>query len=259
MIMSPNGITILHGATQSPSNSEEIPDINIQPKYTFQEMGFNLCHNQDGSNSGVFKRHQYHVHVDQYEMSQHYVTVNRQDTVQKQRKCHQDPHKYETALVLQRSYLQSSDNGGNSPDYLNQTHVQTQCPQHLGGETVTLENKAGAHEDVISFGNVNDVIMLQEDGSGSRQQMTVDDIRSTPLSQEDGSADDLLAAVGAFDHTTAGGEGEFLHPQSSPSPCGLGEFTNSLLLFRTVQEDYSGSCECGNEPSGSIKCGKFLD
>jgi len=28
-----------------------------------------------------------------------------------------------------------------------------------------------------------------------------------------------------------------------------------------VQErgQVAGSCECGNEPSGSIKCGKFLD
>ena len=25
------------------------------------------------------------------------------------------------------------------------------------------------------------------------------------------------------------------------------------------QEQVGGSCECGNEPSGSIKCGEFLD
>ena len=25
------------------------------------------------------------------------------------------------------------------------------------------------------------------------------------------------------------------------------------------QGQVAGTCECGNEPSGSIKCGKFLD
>jgi hypothetical protein len=26
-----------------------------------------------------------------------------------------------------------------------------------------------------------------------------------------------------------------------------------------VRERWRGACECGNEPSGSIKCGEFLD
>lgn len=227
LIMSSNGTAILHGATPSPSNSEEISDTNIQPKYTFQEMGFHLCHDEDGSNAGVYKRHQYHMRVDQYETPQHCGTLNRENTIQKPRKCHQSPHKYETTFLYKRSY---SDNEGNQyPECLNHTHLQTQCPQHLRGVEVPLDNKAGSPKDFRSLGNVDDVIMLREDGSGSRQQVTVDDIRWTPLSQEDASADDLLAAAEAFDHTRAGGEGEFLHPQSSSSPCGIGEFINNIL------------------------------
>ena len=35
-----------------------------------------------------------------------------------------------------------------------------------------------------------------------------------------------------------------------------------LLLFIydfSKEGEVAGSCECGNEPSGSIKCGEFLD
>jgi hypothetical protein len=121
-------------------------------------------------------------------------------------------------FLFKRSYLQISDNeGSHSPEYLNPTHLQTQCTQHLKGQAVTLDEQAGAPKGFRSF---DDVILLQEDGTGNRR-MTVDDIRSTPLSQKDSSAGDLLAVAGAFDHTTSGGEGEFLHPQSSAPPCGL--------------------------------------
>ena len=29
--------------------------------------------------------------------------------------------------------------------------------------------------------------------------------------------------------------------------------------IKLAQGQVAGTCECGNEPSGSIKCGKFLD
>ena len=32
-----------------------------------------------------------------------------------------------------------------------------------------------------------------------------------------------------------------------------------LVLAGSGYEQVSGTCECGDEPSGSIKCGEFLD
>jgi len=32
-----------------------------------------------------------------------------------------------------------------------------------------------------------------------------------------------------------------------------------LDRVRSEQGQVAGTCECGNEPSGSIKCGEFLD
>jgi hypothetical protein len=32
-----------------------------------------------------------------------------------------------------------------------------------------------------------------------------------------------------------------------------------LDRYGSGYEQVAGSCECGNEPSGSIKCGEFLD
>ena len=32
-----------------------------------------------------------------------------------------------------------------------------------------------------------------------------------------------------------------------------------LVPAGSGEEQVTGDCECGNEPSGSIKCGKFLD
>ena len=32
-----------------------------------------------------------------------------------------------------------------------------------------------------------------------------------------------------------------------------------LVCSGSVQGQVSGTCECGNEPSGSTKCGEFLD
>jgi hypothetical protein len=31
------------------------------------------------------------------------------------------------------------------------------------------------------------------------------------------------------------------------------------VVIRVRQGQIAGTCECGNEPSGSIKCGEFLD
>jgi hypothetical protein len=228
VIMSPNEMATLHGAIPSPSNSEETPGTNIQPKYPFHETDFSLCHNHDDSNAGMLRRHQYNIK--QHEMLPYCAEVNRENTTHKSNKCLQIPQKYGTKFLIKRTYLQTSDNEGNhSPEYQSPTHLQTQCAQHLGGQAVTLDEQAGAPTGFRSFDNVNDAIMLQEDGTGPRHQMTVDDIRSTPLRQEDNSAGDLLAVAGAFDQTTSDGEGGFLHPQSSAPPCGLGEFIYSLL------------------------------
>jgi hypothetical protein len=237
VITSPNEMTLSHGATPSPSNSDEIPGTNIQPKYSFHETDFNLCHNHEDSNAGMFRRHRYHVN--QHETMQQRATENRDRTTYKSRKCLPIPQKYGTPFLFKRSYLQSSDNeGSHSPEYLNPTHLQTRCAQHFRGHAVTLEDQAGAPHGFRSFDHVNGVILLQEDGTGTRHQMSVDDIGSTPLRQKDSSAGDLLAVAGAFDHTTPGGEGEFLHPQSSAPPCGLGEFKKAFCLFSTVQENY---------------------
>ena len=239
-IMSPpNEMTVSHGATPSPSDSDEIPGTNIQPKYSFHDTDFNLCHNHEDSNSGMFRRHGYHVN--QRDTLQQCATENRDSTTHRSSKCLPIPQKYGTTFLFKRSYLQSSDNeGSHSPDYLSPTPLQTQCAQHLKGQVVALEEQEGAPKGFRRFDNVDDVILLQEDGNGTRRHMTVDDIRSTPLSQKDSSAVDLLAVAGAFDHTTSGGEGEFLHPQPSAHPCGLGEFIDSFLSISSsrVQEDY---------------------
>jgi hypothetical protein len=176
----------------------------------------------------MFRRHRHHVN--RHEMLQQCATENRGSTTHKPSKGLPVPQKYGTTFLSKRSYLQSSDNeGSHSPKYLNPTHLHTQCSQNLRGQAVTMEEKAGAPKGFRSFDSLNDVILLQEDGTGTRHHMTVDYIRSTPLSQKDSSAGDLLAVAGAFDHTTSGGEGEFLHPQSSAPPCGLGEFIDSLM------------------------------
>jgi hypothetical protein len=39
---------------------------------------------------------------------------------------------------------------------------------------------------------------------------------------------------------------------------GWGAWTGSIWL-RIGTEQVAGSCECGDEPSGFIKCGKFLE
>jgi len=31
------------------------------------------------------------------------------------------------------------------------------------------------------------------------------------------------------------------------------------LGWSSVERDVADACECGNEPSGSVKCGEFLD
>lgn len=220
-----------HWTTPSLSNSEDVSDTHIRSKCTFQEMDFSLCHNQEDSSADVFEKRQYQLHVDQFEMLQHYATLNGEKTLQESGKCRHQPQKYETAFLFKRSYLQTSDNEvTRSPEYLHQNHLQDQFKKHLGGEAITLGSKAGEVKDVRSFDNVNGAIMLEEDGSGTHQQIAVDNIRSMTLSQEDGSSDDLLVAAEAFRHTTVQGEGEILHPQSSASPCGLGEFTNSDIL-----------------------------
>ena len=235
VIMSPNEMTVSHGTTPSPSNSDEITATNIQPKYSFHETDFNLCHKLEDSNAGMFRRHRYHVN--EHEMLQQCATENTDSTSHKSSRCLPIAQKYGTTFLFKRSYLHSSDNeGSHSPEYLNATHLQTQCAQHLRGQAVTLEDQAGATKGFRSFDNVNDVILLQEDGTGTHHHMIVDDTRSTPLSQKDSSAGDLLAIAGAFDHTTSGGEGEFLHPQSSAPTCGLGEFIDSLLsIFNSAR------------------------
>lgn len=219
LIMTPIEMSVSHGATPSPSNSDEVSGTNLQPKYSFHDANFHLRHNREDSNAGMLRRHRYHAN--QHEMLQQCATENRHCTTHKSSKCLPLPQKYGTTFLLKRNYLQSSENDG--------SHLQTQYAQHLGGESVTLEVQAGTPKGFRGFDYVNDVMMLQEDGIGTRHRMTGDDIRSTPLSQKDSSAGDLLAVAGAFDHTTSGGEGEFLHQQSSAPPCGLGEFIDSLL------------------------------
>jgi hypothetical protein len=35
--------------------------------------------------------------------------------------------------------------------------------------------------------------------------------------------------------------------------------TQGRIIIKRIFEKVAGSCDCGNETSGSIKCGKFLD
>jgi len=241
VIMSPKEMTVSHGATPSPSNSDEVPGTNIQPKYSFHETDFDLCQDHEDSNAGVFRRHRYHVNHNG--VMQQCATENRDSAIHRSSKCLPIPQKYGTTFLFKRSYLQISDNeGSHSPEYLNPTHLQTQCTQHLKGQVVTLEEQARATKGFRSF---DDVILLQEDGTGTRHHMTVDDIRSTPRSQKDSSAGDLLAVTGAFDPTTSGGEGEFLYPQSSALPCGFGEFIDSLLSILNSKRRLFINLMCG--------------
>jgi hypothetical protein len=219
-------MTVLDGATPSPSNSGEVSDKDIQSKYTFQEVNFNLFHNQDCPNADTFKRYQYPIHVNQSEMLSHYTTENGETALQNSRKCHQNTQKYETKFLFKQSYLQNSENEENqSPEYSNRNetdtnHLQNQFAYHFRDENVDTHSQ---HEqDVGSFDS--DVMMLQEDGRMLHQQMTVDDFKSIPLSQEDGSGGDIFATAEAFDHTTSGGERGLLHSQTSASAQELGEF-----------------------------------
>jgi hypothetical protein len=241
-IMSPDGMNVLDGTTLSPSNNGVVSDKNIQSKYTFQELNFNLFHSQDGSNADTFNRDQYQIQVNQSEMLSHYLAENGEAALQNSRKCHQNTQKYETKCLFRQSYLQNSENEENqSPEYSNHNeidtnHLQNQFPHNFRGEAVILQNNVetrSQHQQDV--GNIdNDAVMLQEDGSISRQQMTVDDIKSMQPSQEDGSGDDLFATAEAFDHTTSGGEEGFLHSQISASTQGLGEFLRGKypLFFR---------------------------
>jgi hypothetical protein len=235
LIMSPSGMDILETAISLPSNSGEVFDKNMQTKYTFQELNFNLFHNQDNLNADTCRRQQYQTHEDKFETSAHNMTETGESVRQNSRRCHQNPQKYETKCILKENYLLGPENEENqSPQHLNHNelyanHQQNQLTEHFRVQSVPFQNNAGAHseagEDVDSFNNVNDAIMLQEEGSGSRQQMTVDDIKSMPLSQGDGSGDDLFVAAEAFDHKTADAEGRLLqHTQLPAAPHGLGEF-----------------------------------
>jgi hypothetical protein len=154
------------------------------------------------------------------------------------RKCHQNTQKYETKFLLKQSYLQNSENEENqSPEYsdrneMDRNNLQNQFAYHFRDESVMLQNSVVTHsQHELGVGSFDgDVMMLQEDGSVSHQQMTVDDIKSMPLSQED----DILATAEAFEHTTSGGEGAFLHSQISASTQELGEFPQgkSALFFQ---------------------------
>ncbi|XP_023707182.1 homeobox protein Hox-D4a-like [Cryptotermes secundus] len=220
-ITSPNGMAVLEGASLSPSNSGEASDKDIQPKYTFQEVNFNLFHKQDCSNADTFKRYQYQIHGSQSEMLSHYMTENGETALQNSRKCHQNTQKNETKFLFKQSYLQNSENEENqSPEYSNRTEIDINHLQdQFAYQSVILQSNVDAHsqheQGVSSFDS--DVMMLQEDGRMSHQQMTVDDIKSMPLSQEDGSGGDIFGAAEAFNHTTSGGEGGFPHSQTSAS------------------------------------------
>ena len=39
----------------------------------------------------------------------------------------------------------------------------------------------------------------------------------------------------------------------------LQEVGCEVMGWIDLAQDRAGSCECGNEPSGSVKCGEFLD
>lgn len=244
-IKSPNGMNVLDGSTPSPSNNGEVSDKDSPSKYTFQEVNFNLFHNQDCSNTDTFKRYQYQIHVNQPEMLPHYMTENGETAIQNARKCHQNAQKYETKFLFKQNYLHNSENEENhSPEYSNRNetdtdHLQCQFAHNFRGENVILQNNVetdSQHEhDVSSFDS--DVMMLQEDGSISHQQMTVDDIKSMSLSQEDRSGDDIFATAEAFDRTTSGGQEGFLHSQISASTQALGEFLQGKfpIFFRIYE------------------------
>jgi hypothetical protein len=221
---------ILETATPLPSGSGEVSDKNPQPKYTFQELNFSLFHSQGSLNVDTCKRQHYQTHDNKFETAETVEAVR-----QNSRRCYHNTQKLETKCMLKQSYLLSPENEENqSPQYLNQNeihanHQQNQFTEHLRAQSVPFQNNAGVHseadQDVVIFNNLNDAIMLQEEASGSRQQMAVDDIKSLALTQGDGSADDLFVGTQARDQQTAAAEGAALqHTQLAASPHGLGEF-----------------------------------
>jgi hypothetical protein len=237
-ITSPNGMIMFEAEVPSPSNSAEVLEKSIQTKYTFQELDFNLFHNQDNLNADAFRRHQYQIHVNQSEELAEYTTENGEITLQNSRKYHQNLQKYETKLIFKQSSLQSPENEENvCPKYLNHNETDTndfqiQFPQPFREELLPFPNNTETHSQaqvVASFDNVNDAIIFQADGSEYRQQVTVDDIKSVPVCQED----DLLVAAETLGQRTAAGEEEFTHPQISASPHGLGEFTHGKFPLCT--------------------------
>jgi hypothetical protein len=225
-VTSPNGISELDGANPSPSNSGDVLNEDIQPKYTFQEVNFSLFHNQECSIADTIKRYQYQTHVNRPQMLSHCMTGNGETAVQNSRKCHPNAQEHETKFVFKQNYLQSSESDENRcPEYSSRNEIATnQSAYHFKETSVMLQNNVGTHsqheEDVGSYDS--DVMMLQEDGSISHQQVTTDDMKSMSLGQEDGLGD-MFAAAEAFDHTTSEGEGQVLHSHISASAQGLGE------------------------------------
>jgi hypothetical protein len=227
---SPNGMSALDGANPSPSNSGEVSNKDIQSKYTLQEVDFSLLHNHDCSNADTIKRYQYQTHVNQCEMLSHCMTGNGETALQNSRKCHQNTQQYKTKFAFKQSYLQSSESEENRClEYSNRSeiatnHLQNPSARNFKEGSVMLQNNLGTHsqheQDVGSYDS--DVMMLQEDGSIPHQQVTVDDIKSMSLSQEDGLGD-IFATAEAFDHTTSVGHGGYLHSHISASAQGLGE------------------------------------
>jgi hypothetical protein len=229
-----NGMTALDAATLSPSNSRDISNEGIHSKHTIQEVNCGIFHNEDCSNVDACRRVQYQTDVNQAEMLSRCMTGSAENALRNSKRCHQNAPIYETTFVLRQSYVQNSENSENQcPEYSGRNEVaqnseneENQCPEYSGRnevaashpqnqlaqyyrvDPVMLHSNGGTHsqhgQDVASYDS--DVMVLQEDGSVAHQLMTVDGIKSMPLTQENG----VFSAGEAFEHTTPDGRGRRL-------------------------------------------------
>lgn len=230
-----SGVDMLEEDIPLPGNCGDVFDKNMQGKCTFQELNFNMFDSQDTLNADTRRRHQHQIY-EKFETPALFTAESEETARQNSRRCNQNPQKCDAKCVLRQSYILRPENEENqSPQYLNYNEMhanQQQIADHLRGDSAQFEDGAGADsetdQELDGFNFENDGTMLQEDGSGSRQQMTVGDIKSmTPLSH----GDDPFVDAEAVGRRTAGTEREFLQQRQTPasvSQSGSGEFVRPL-------------------------------
>ncbi|XP_021919239.1 aristaless-related homeobox protein [Zootermopsis nevadensis] len=186
-----SGVDMLEEDIPLPGNCGDVFDKNMQGKCTFQELNFNMFDSQDTLNADTRRRHQHQIY-EKFETPALFTAESEETARQNSRRCNQNPQKCDAN--------------------------QQQIADHLRGDSAQFEDGAGADsetdQELDGFNFENDGTMLQEDGSGSRQQMTVGDIKSmTPLSH----GDDPFVDAEAVGRRTAGTEREFLQQRQTPA------------------------------------------